>query len=100
MGRRQQPDVVVRPWADAPRRRAAKYFKSRWSYAHNRHNGARHSVRADGGKTWQPTGVFLQARRIVIEGLTPGTTYTFRFRALGGSTGHGDWSDPVSHMAR
>jgi hypothetical protein len=53
----------------------------------------------DGGKTWQPAGTFPQARRIVVEGLTPGTNYTFRFRALGGSTGSGDWSDPVSHMA-
>ena len=56
-------------------------------------------ISTDGSKTWQPAGVFQQARRIVIEGLTPGTTYAFHFRALGGSTGHGDWSDPVSHMA-
>ena len=54
---------------------------------------------ADGGKTWQPIGTFPQARRVVVPNLTPGTTYTFMFRALGGSTGSGDWSDPVSHMA-
>ena len=29
----------------------------------------------------------------------PGQTYTFIFRALGGSTGSGDWSDPVSQIA-
>jgi hypothetical protein len=52
----------------------------------------------DGGKTWQSLGTFPQARRIVVPNLTPGTTYTFHFRALGGSTGQGDWSDPVSHM--
>ena len=53
----------------------------------------------DGGKTWQPAGTFRQARRIVVPNLVPGQTYTFIFRALGGSTGEGDWSDPVSHMA-
>jgi hypothetical protein len=53
----------------------------------------------DSGKTYQPIGTFPQARRVVVPSLTPGTTYTFVFRALGGSTGSGDWSDPVSHMA-
>lgn len=53
----------------------------------------------DGGKTYQPIGTFRQARRIVVPNLVPGTTYTFVFRALGGSSGEGDWSDPVSHMA-
>lgn len=47
---------------------------------------------------WQSGGLSTQARRIVIEGLTPGTTYTFAVRAIGGSTGHSDWSDAVSHM--
>jgi len=51
------------------------------------------------GGTWTATGTFTQARRIVIASLTPGTVYTFRIRAIGGSTGHSDWSDPVSHMA-
>ena len=54
---------------------------------------------ADGGKTYQPIGTFPQARRVVVPNLTARTTYTFIFRALGGSTGSGDWSDPVSHMA-
>ncbi|MGH7954177.1 MAG: fibronectin type III domain-containing protein [Limisphaerales bacterium] len=53
----------------------------------------------DNGVTWKPAGTFPQARHIVVPGLTPGTNYTFRFRALGGSTGAGDWSDSVSHMA-
>lgn len=53
----------------------------------------------DGGATWQAAGIYPQARRIVIPNLTPGKNYTFRFRAIGGSTGFGDWSDPVSHMA-
>jgi hypothetical protein len=31
--------------------------------------------------------------------VTPGTTYTVQFCALGGSTGQSDWSDPVTRMA-
>jgi len=62
-------------------------------------NGYDGQISTDSGKTWQPLGYFPQARRIVVPNLTPGTTYTFRFRALGGSTGSGDWSDPVSHMS-
>ncbi len=49
--------------------------------------------------TWQPAGTFTQARRVIVTSLTPGTTYTMQFRAVGGSTGYSDWSDPVSHMA-
>jgi hypothetical protein len=44
-------------------------------------------------------GVFTQARRIVQPNLMPGTTYSVEVRAIGGSTGYSDWSDPVSHMA-
>jgi hypothetical protein len=35
----------------------------------------------------------------VFTGLTPGTVYTVEIRGVGGTTGTGDWSDPVSHMA-
>lgn len=52
-----------------------------------------------GNGTWVDAGIFTQARRIVLEGLAPGTTYTIRGRAIGGSTGQSAWSDPVSHMA-
>jgi hypothetical protein len=48
---------------------------------------------------FQPAGTFTQARRLVLTGLTPGQTYTVQARAVGGSTGYSDWSDPVSHMA-
>ena len=47
---------------------------------------------------WVSGGISTQARHIIVEGLTPGTTYTMSVRAIGGSTGHSDWSDPVSHM--
>ncbi len=46
-----------------------------------------------------PAGTFTAARRMVLTGLTPGQTYTVQIRAVGGSTGYSDWSDPVSHMA-
>ena len=34
-----------------------------------------------------------------INGLTAGTNYSIEVRAIGGSTGYSDWSDPVSHMS-
>jgi hypothetical protein len=43
-------------------------------------------------------GFCTQARRFVLTNLVPGTTYTVEIRAIGGSTGASDWSDPVSHM--
>lgn len=52
-----------------------------------------------GANGWQNSGVFTQARKIVLSDLIPGTTYTVQVRAIGGSTGASDWSDPVSHMS-
>ena len=49
--------------------------------------------------SWQNGGLFTSSRTITINGLTPGTNYTFQVRAVGGSTGYSDWSDPVSHMS-
>ena len=51
------------------------------------------------GAAPQSGGVFTQARRILVAGLTPGTAYTLQVRAIGGSTGSSPWSEPVSHMA-
>ena len=48
---------------------------------------------------WQEAGIFTQARRIVLPGLTPGTIYFVRARAIGGSTGYSEWSVAVSLMA-
>ena len=48
---------------------------------------------------WQDNGLFSNSRAIPFDGLTPGSTYMVQVRAVGGSTGHSDWSDPVSHMA-
>ncbi|PYR85245.1 MAG: hypothetical protein DMG18_06830 [Acidobacteria bacterium] len=56
---------------------------------------------------WAPTtpsvrfkqrAVFNKSRSMTITGLTPGTIYAIQVRALGGSTGSGDWSDAVTHM--
>jgi hypothetical protein len=56
-------------------------------------------VSADGGKTWLEAGISRQARRIVLNNLTPGTNYLVRARAIGGSTGASDWSGTSSIMS-
>ncbi len=38
---------------------------------------------------WQAAGLFTASR---------GATYMFQARAVGGSTGYSDWSNPVSRM--
>jgi hypothetical protein len=62
-------------------------------------NARAYQVRASTGSTVLPTVDSTAARRVVVGNLTPGTVYTVQCRALGGSTGYSDWSDPVSHMA-
>ena len=63
-------------------------------------NARAYEVRVGYGPNgWQGAGVFTQARRVVLENLTPGTKYDIQARAVGGSTGYSDWSDPVAHMA-
>ena len=52
---------------------------------------------ADGN--WLPSVFTGDSQHITFNGLTPGTVYTVQARALGGSTGQSDWSDPSSHMA-
>ena len=48
---------------------------------------------------WLEAGIFTQPRRIVLTGLTPGTVYFVRVRAIGGSTGYSEWSVAASLMA-
>jgi len=48
---------------------------------------------------WMPSVFTGDSQHITFDGLTPGTNYTVQVRALGGSTGQSDWSDPSSHMA-
>ena len=51
------------------------------------------------GSDWLSSIFGSDSKNIAFEGLTPGQTYTIQVRALGGSTGESDWSDPSSHMA-
>jgi len=53
----------------------------------------------DGGKTWAEACLSTQARRIVLTGLVPGTTYLVRARAIGGSTGASNWCGSGSIMS-
>jgi hypothetical protein len=46
----------------------------------------------------QPAGLFTNSRSMTVGGLVPGTVYVFQVRAIGGSTGYSDWSNPVSRM--
>jgi hypothetical protein len=48
--------------------------------------------------SWQPGGLFTTTRSLIVTGLTPGATYVFQVRAVGGSTGYSDWSNPVSRI--
>jgi hypothetical protein len=52
----------------------------------------------NGNGTWLDAGIFTQARRIVLVGLTPGAVCNIRARAIGGSTGYSEWSVPASLM--
>ena len=48
---------------------------------------------------WQSGGLFTYSRSMTVNGLTPGINYKVQVRAIGGSTGYSDWSDPVDHMS-
>ena len=48
---------------------------------------------------WLPSVFTGDSQHIIFGGLTRGKDYTAQVRALGGSTGQSDWSDPSSHMA-
>jgi len=52
-----------------------------------------------GGGEWRLWQTFLNTRRMVLTGLTPGTMYEIRARAVGGSTGYSDWCDATFHMS-
>ena len=59
-----------------------------------------YEVRAMNGAAAPASSVIsTQARRIIVGNLTPGTTYNISARAIGGSEGVSEWSDPVAHMA-
>ena len=62
---------------------------------------ARYALIGAGGAPgpWTSLPLFSSTRNMAVNGLTPGSTYQFQVRAVGGSTGYSDWSDPVSHMS-
>ncbi len=47
---------------------------------------------------WQPAALFTNSGSMTINGLKPGTTYVFQVRAICGSTGYSDWSNPAPRM--
>jgi hypothetical protein len=51
-----------------------------------------------GTGAWTTVQFSTQARTITLTGLTTGTVYNVRVRALGGSTGQSDWSMPGSSI--
>jgi len=53
----------------------------------------------EGSTTWEPAGLFSSTRDMIVGDLVPGALYSFRARALGGSTGQSDWSNPVSRRS-
>lgn len=54
--------------------------------------------KADGA--WLPSVFTGDWQHIIFNGLTLGAVYTIEVRALGGSIGESDWSDPVSHKVK
>jgi len=52
-----------------------------------------------GTASWLEAGVFPNTRNIIIPNLTPGTVYSVRVRAVGGSTQYSSWSAVISLMS-
>ena len=52
-----------------------------------------------GTGAWLEAGIFPNTRGILIHNLTPGTVYSVRVRAVGGSTQYSPWSNAISLMA-
>lgn len=50
-------------------------------------------------ENWRHWDVSASWSRITLSGFTPGQVYWVRVRAVGGKTGHGLWSNPISIMA-
>lgn len=48
--------------------------------------------------SWTDAGTYKNCSHILLQGLTPGKTYSVRLRGIG-SAGPGSWSDAVSLMA-
>ncbi len=51
-----------------------------------------------GTGAWQEAGIWPNTKNIILKNLTPGTVYTVRVRAVGGSDQYGPWSLSMSLM--
>jgi len=51
------------------------------------------------GGEFGPVITFKNSRELMFDGLKAGTTYVMQLCGLGGSTGHSDWSEPVTKTA-
>ena len=62
---------------------------------------ARYAAAGAGGVPgpYQDGGLHNDSRALIINGLTPGTNYTFQVKAVAGGKMESDWSDPVQHMS-
>lgn len=60
---------------------------------------AYHVQFSSGTGAWLDLGIFPNTRNIVIPNTTPGTTYSVRLRAVGGSTQYSPWSAVNSLMS-
>jgi hypothetical protein len=56
-------------------------------------------AKVDGSPDWGESIFNGDSRHILFEGLTPGAMYSIQIRALGGSTGTSEWSDPAMHRS-
>jgi hypothetical protein len=60
---------------------------------------AYHVQYCTGTDPWLDVGIWPNTKGIVIMNLTPGTVYSVRVRAIGGSTQYSPWSAVISLMA-
>lgn len=52
-----------------------------------------------GAGDYKSGGVHTKAKRMMLEGVIPGTMVELQTRSVGGTLSYSDWSDPVTHMA-
>lgn len=77
-----------------------QYSEQLWLRVKRVPNARNYQVRIKvGDGDWVDAGIHPQARKIVLTGLTPGTTYQIQVRALGGRTGYSNWSMTATKMA-
>lgn len=65
-------------------------------------NAAAYQIRYNSTGTSNPVPVTVEStstRAVLVPDLTPGTVYSLQVRAIGGSTGYSEWSNPQSCMA-